>query len=283
MEIKDLELKVEKAEEKVEKCKKTIERHKKQLEKKIQSCLADYEIKWKEEDIKGATRKLEDAERILESWNTKLLIEIEKKRFIEGNTPQVIKDFLEDWKRMAFDWHVKKYNDFQNFKIELKEKQLNARIECVKTTPEYAEYLDENGEVKDYYNNEYNLMNLYPRKYMDSYLSERGLDSRTVDRSKTAFAGFTVLKMCEIRNEEERLSWLDKRLETEKKEKTIDLINRINKVVGSITDAKGLSISEKGNLDGTIIGEKGEARIETVGAGGWNIQCFHFRTLVHKL
>lgn len=283
MEIKDLELKVEKAEEKVEKCKKTIERHKKQLEKKIQSCLADYEIKWKEEDIKGATRKLEDAERILESWNTKLLIEIEKKRFIEGNTPQVIKDFLEDWKRMAFDWHVKKYNDFQNFKIELKEKQLNARIECVKTTPEYAEYLDENGEVKDYYNNEYNLMNLYPRKYMDSYLSERGLDSRTVDRSKTAFAGFTVLKMCEIRNEEERLSWLDKRLETEKKEKTIDLINRINKVVGSITDAKGLSISEKGNLDGTIIGEKGEARIETVGCGGWNIQCFHFRTLVHKL
>lgn len=72
----------------------------------------------------------------------------------------------------------------------------------------------------------------------------------------------------------------DIKLEAERKYD--DIINRTNAIVGMITDASRLSVGEKGDLNGLIIGEKGTARVTTIGAGGYNIQCFHFRTLIHK-
>lgn len=72
----------------------------------------------------------------------------------------------------------------------------------------------------------------------------------------------------------------DIKLEAERKYD--DIINRTNAIVGMITDASRLSVGEKGDLNGLIIGEKGTAKVTTIGAGGYNIQCFHFRTLIHK-
>ena len=75
---------------------------------------------------------------------------------------------------------------------------------------------------------------------------------------------------------------LIKELEQEKKNKYDDLINRANRICGTITDATGLKVGEKGELNGLIIGERGKAWVETIGAGGYNIQCYHFRTLIHE-
>lgn len=76
---------------------------------------------------------------------------------------------------------------------------------------------------------------------------------------------------------------LAKDLEQDKKAKYDDIINRTNAVVGTITDATNLRVGAKGELNGYIIGERGTAKVETIGAGGYNIQCFHFRTLIHKV
>lgn len=281
MVIADLELKVTKASEKVEKCKKTIERHEKQLAKKIKDGAPEYDIKWKNEDIKGATKKLNEAERILGNWQQKLSEEKEKERFLEGNAPQVVKDFLEEWKTKAYEWYIRRFEAYKQFKKDLEDQVYEAQVECVKLTPEYSRYLDENGEIDKYYQR--NLLNVFPRKPMETYLKERYLDWRSVENKKVNFAGKVILHMETIYDVEERLMWLDKTLEQEKKAKMLDLITRINKVIGVITDASQLSISEIGNLNGIIEGENGKAKVETIGAGGWNIQCFHFRTLVNKL
>lgn len=308
MKIDDLKAKVLKAEEKVEKCKKTIERHEKQKLKKIDALVKKginlvglnkeeveeiqfknrgdesweiSEVKSKLEDIKGATRKLSDAETILNNWKTKLEAEIEKDNFINNSVPQVIKDFLEEWKNNAYDWHLKKYDAYVEFLAKLKTDKLEAIIECVKTFDVYSHLLNEDGEVKNI--DEYSLINVRPSGTVNNFLEEKKLDYRSIDQRKKNFGGAIIQKMHEIRSKEEREQWIKNQLENEKKSKMIDLITRINGIVGTTTDASELSISAKGNLDGFITGTDGKAKIETVGAGGYNIQCFHFRTLVHEV
>ncbi len=44
-----------------------------------------------------------------------------------------------------------------------------------------------------------------------------------------------------------------------------------------------LLIEKDGELNGYISGTRGKASVHTIGAGGYNVQCFHFRVLVKKL
>jgi hypothetical protein len=305
--INNLNEKVAKAEEKVAKCKGTIERHQKQLHKKqdvlvkkgvdisnmetlkyvdgrgseFYSDICD--IEWKQSDIKGATRKLQDAEKILENWKSKLNLEIEKERFLEGNAPQVIKDFLEEWKELAYGWYVKRYDDYVEFCKQLNAGAKKIKYDFIKATKkdEIKTYLENYKTETEEQAIEHCLR--YNRSTeLNNLLKEVELDYDSMTKRKVNFAGATVLHMATIRNTEERLAWLNKDLEAEKKAKMLDLIYRINAVVGAINDATSLRITA-GNLNGYIIGETGKAEVNTIGAGGYNIQCFHYRTLVKPI
>ena len=76
---------------------------------------------------------------------------------------------------------------------------------------------------------------------------------------------------------------VNKFLDKEVEARYFKLINDVKKITGNITDARHLSISSKGDLNGYIVGELGTAKVQTIGAGGYNIQCFHYRTLVREL
>ena len=76
---------------------------------------------------------------------------------------------------------------------------------------------------------------------------------------------------------------LDKMLDKEVQVKYEDLVNRITHITGLITDVSNLHIAGNGNLNGIVIGEKGKAKVETIGAGGYAIQCFHYRTLIKEM
>ena len=83
-------------------------------------------------------------------------------------------------------------------------------------------------------------------------------------------------------NLETALERLEKNITEEANRKYDFIIDRTNGIVGQITDASNLSISDNGELNGVIIGTRGKAHVKTVGAGGYNIQCFHFRTYIKE-
>lgn len=307
MNVEQLRAKVVAAEQKVEKCRKTIERHKAQLEKKAESLrkmgiepetadkyafvqngsemnreaywlLCDYDNK--KDDIKGSQRKLEDAERILAGWNEKLDIEINKEKIIQDTVPQVIKDFLEDWKEKAFDWYVNRYDAFLKFRDDLRAEERAARLEAYYTLPEYAETRERRKAfLGDEEPDNSTLINLYPRKPVEEFLKERNLDYYTIQQRIQNFGDQIIFKMLDYRDSDARLKYLDGALEEDKKRKLLFLINSITNITGPITDAKHLYISG-GDLNGVVTGEKGVAKIQTFSAGGYNIQCFHWRTRV---
>lgn len=67
----------------------------------------------------------------------------------------------------------------------------------------------------------------------------------------------------------------------------LNLWNRIKEIVGEVTDYSGLYLTQGNEWEGVVIngmikGTDGKAIVETIGAGGYNIQKFHYRTLVKK-
>lgn len=67
----------------------------------------------------------------------------------------------------------------------------------------------------------------------------------------------------------------------------LDLYNRVKAITGEVTDWSHIRASQ-GNqgftvLTGTVIGKEGRASVETILAGGYNIQKLHIRTLVHEI
>lgn len=70
--------------------------------------------------------------------------------------------------------------------------------------------------------------------------------------------------------------------EREADEWLLDLYNRVKEITGEITDCSYIRWGGK-CLDGYIVGKNGKASVETIGAGGYNIQRWHLRTLVHKI
>ncbi|HCM90611.1 MULTISPECIES: hypothetical protein [Vagococcus] len=68
--------------------------------------------------------------------------------------------------------------------------------------------------------------------------------------------------------------------ETVVRNQKISIVVKSYERVGEIKDIKFGRLGSDGTFNGTVIGEKGTANIETILAGGYNIQRLHYRVLV---
>ena len=245
--------------------------------------------------------KLFDLEKVANNWKVKLDTQLNRE-----NAPKikVLVDFLDKWgeRAKAFyrseaERYVKLLNDFHDNASEfllcngVDEMTYSEQRAFVATFNEWA--LDAMGT-----RNRYSFGATDAESYANPKVEglTRELASVSFDYIKdynfsqvfgySLDEGEYVLKGI---NEEK----LNKVIEDEKVRKYEDLCARISAVVGEITDCDNLYIGAKdGELNGIVTGTLGKARVETIGAGGYNVgtivnvrcgQVFHYRVLVHKL
>lgn len=58
------------------------------------------------------------------------------------------------------------------------------------------------------------------------------------------------------------------------------LISTVEKKAGKIIDVSELYIGVDGNINGSIKGELKTVSVNTIYAGGYNVQCLHYRILI---
>lgn len=227
----------------------------------------------KEEAVKESNKKLEEAKRVLNNWTEKLRAEQVKLQYIQDNVPQVIKDFLNTWKNTIFK-HIQELRDeYLDEYPRYKDSINKVYFEFIQKNKDKFRYVD-----TDNYNPDVN--------YRYDVSSWRDIDEiiqspKYMHIEESFLMKFHDSLFAEYRSRKWNDDWLDSTLTEEMNSKLIDLMSRVSKITGEIVDAR-LTI-EKGDLNGTVIGKDGTARVNTIGAGGYNIQIRHYRVLVKKV
>lgn len=240
------------------------------LEKKMERILKAQEGNWEinnpysysEYDLRVTTHDLEAAKEALADYQDKLYVETQKAA--SRNIPAIL-DFLDQWKTRVMDY----------YKEEFKQ-HLIAREEWYAYDHRHTEWSNREGH-KMYKENreEYDRISKEYRQKREAYRSRWNFITPYINYTydmSTGQRGYFF--------DEEKFQ---KVLDQEANAKYDFIVERTNAIVGQITDASDLKVGNKGDLNGIIIGTDGKAKVETIGAAGYNIQCFHYRTLIKEV
>lgn len=242
---------------------KELEKLNKKLERIKEAQSANWEKNpyyYHESDLKWCLRDIEKAETALAQYRADLEIATEK---ANSRNVEVILQFLARWKAENMEWYQEQFVKFL--------KELEKRNQ---ENYDYCEWLNHGGW----------------RKVSKEEAKEIEKKEREAEKRFNSKWGFIAPYITRIYNPETQryerqldLEKLDKDFTEEANRKYDFIIEKTNAIVGTITDASGLLIGAKGDLNGYIVGPKGTAHVQTIGAGGYNIQRFHFRTLINPM
>lgn len=212
---------------------------------------------YSENDKRWTLKDIENAEAALAKYRDELEKATEKAN--SRNVTAII-EFLNGWKTRVRAYYVASFEQYKIAKAdwdrkvdEYSEKRRNMSALSPEWKAAYAEYT----EAATAFQTEWLFLTPYITRELNAAKTERVL---VMDTAK-----------------------LDKDLNDDANAMYDDIIERTNKVTGKITDATALKVGAKGELNGYIVGERGTAKVQTIGAGGYNVQRFHFRTLIHAI
>lgn len=176
------------------------------------------------------------------------------------NNLKEIKEFISQWKDRAINYYTDKITFY------------------------HKEYRRMNSEHANFHNNRYSIMkeqNWTDEQYREEYKKReeeyKNLKLQMAEDITKRFAQDIYWYRLE-----ECLERMKKAINKDAELKEKMLVARVNKAVGTIVKAIELNVGVNGELNGYIKGENGTCKIETIYAGGYNIQCLHYRVLVKR-
>ena len=227
------------------------------------------DIEGLERDVKSLKKSIEEKTASLNKYNEELFVLEEKAR---SRNVEIILNFLEEWKDRVYSFYNATFEEY------FKEK------EALQNLGKALDELPYGSEEYEACSEEYKRSAKAFLEHCEGEYKEDETRPRWDKKVKVKEGKYEFCKpYIHSSSLEEAQGKLKKALTREAELKYDDIIERTNKIVGEITDASFLRCNEKGNLDGIIYGTRGAANVETIGAGGYNIQCYHFRTLIHEI
>jgi hypothetical protein len=304
MKIETLKEKIKNTEDKINKLNSTLERHRNQLTKKSTLLIEkgidlqnynkydkkkiDEDTYWQlceyereQEDIDNNLKKIRIATKTLEELNEKLENQLAKDKEYDDIIPESLNIFLNNWKKGCIEYYTNLANEY--LEVVLKEYEITKEELELLTEKCYISKLGTYKMVRMYTDEEINkiLSNISDKN--DYYIKYSIKERHKRDFINKHMKGdmVVVLKITEsdIINHDK----LEKIVSYDVKVKREMFIDKIMAVIGTIKDLSGLKIGANGELNGIAIGVKCNAKVETIIAGGYNIQCEHFRVLVNTV
>lgn len=228
---------------------------------------------YSEYDIKSTLRDIEDAQKALDNYKSQLVTETEKNN---SRNVEVILTFLERWKARVRFHYTAGLTEYYEEKEAVSDLYRKIERYSYSDTNKSAEQVEYETASKAFRNKCRGYFEKQP--YTDRKGELKYHDVKVKDGEYEYLRAYTV-----ERTLEEATARLEKDLVQEANRKYDFIIERTNKIVGTITDASNLVIGSKEDLNGYIIGDRGTAKVTTIGAGGYAVQCFHFRTLINPM
>ena len=222
-----------------------------------------------ESDLRRTARDIEEVKETIAKYQAELQAATEK---ANSRNVAAILEFLEGWKARCMDFYGAGLREAFDEKAAIR--ALGEKVETFRWgTPEYKAAYEAYTQANQQHRER--LFGKYEKQ-----TAERWGRKYTTD-VKVKEGDLEYIAHLMRGSYEESIERLQADLIEEANRKYDFIIERTNAIVGEITDAAGLKGGAKGDLNGYIIGTKGRAKVQTIGAGGYNIQCFHFRTLIN--
>jgi hypothetical protein len=182
---------------------------------------------------------------------------------------EVIETFMNNWEKKTIEYYKNINEELTNLKTEIKtfkeehketlaaeEKQYNASV-----TAEALRW-----------------QKLYPKLWSYMCLDHaRKAISETGLLLKLSQMEYTRYSLEKVAIEESKI---ESKVHLMANNKKMKLYIQVIEKTGNIIDASNLKIGRNGDINGIVTGETASANVETISAGGYNIQCYHFRVLV---
>lgn len=267
---------VEYIQSRLDSARKNLEKLENKLERINKAESTDWKVNpyyYDESDKLYTLKEIELAKKSIEKYEADIQSTVEKDN--SRDVPAIL-EFLENWKQRVFTTY---------------EEIIKAYFEAKKEVRRLYEVFCKTGNVYDTTSAEYLAYDsariaLYSK--IKGYYEERPFTNRWGESDKKDVKvreGEWEVAKAYINqvSYDDAIKHLNKDIAEEAKRKYDFIIERVNSICGQITDASNLKVGAKGDLNGIIVGTKGSASLSTIGAGGYAVQIFHYRTLIHKI